>query len=106
MKTRFVKAGIFAFRLLYFLLLRWFFPKKVLNFKTGWDTLHPFAPFSYGGIPRKKFLVLYRRMNRGLKISSDDYHRAQNGSSNPTLEQFTQSYERRERMKELFSFKT
>lgn len=105
MKNALAEACIFLFKLLYYSLLQWFLPEKVLSFPIGWDTLHPCAPYSYGGVPRKKFLVLYRRVKNGLEISTEDYHRAEYGTLKPGRKQFLEACERKRVIRKHFSFK-
>ena len=68
--------------LLQFLLLQ---KSKVINYPIGWDTLHPFAPYSYGGCARKKFLALYRRKS----VTTEEYYHALYGSIVPNQGQIS-----------------
>jgi hypothetical protein len=87
---------------LFFWILRIFLPtEKVLNFPHGWDTLNIFAPYSFGGVPRKEFLRLYNE-SMSRKISSNEYVIAEYGSLNPNQQQFMKKYERSECIKKWF----
>ncbi|HEY5588358.1 MAG TPA: hypothetical protein VIK86_05305 [Candidatus Paceibacterota bacterium] len=95
----------FIFKILYYFFIQLFLPQKVLMFGHGWDTLNPFSPYSYGGVPRKKFLVYFRKMNKGTKISSDEYIRAKWGSLIPSKEEFLKVCELEETTRKNYSFR-
>lgn len=44
----------------------------VLTFKIGWDGMHPWAAYSWGGIPRKDFMRFYRQRKAGEVPDTDD----------------------------------
>jgi hypothetical protein len=71
----------------------------------GWDILHPFAPYSYGGVRRKRFLVLYRKRRNCIDSTPDEYYRAKWGSLNPSREEFLKVFEIEALMRKNYSFK-
>lgn len=95
----------FLFKILYYLFIQFFLREKVLNFAHGWDTLNPFAPYSYGGLHRKDFLTLYRKMKQGNKISRDEYTLFEYGSLRPSQERINEKWRRSNLIKRFFSFK-
>ena len=95
----------FLFKIFYYSFLKFLYIQKVLMFINGWDTLNPFAPHSYGGVPRKKFLVLYRKKRNSIEITQDEYNRAKWGSLNPTKEQFSKVFEIQDEIRKNYSFK-
>ena len=48
----------------------------ILLVPNGSDYMHPFAPSSFDGIPRKEFLKLYKKQKNGKKISLSDHYSA------------------------------
>ncbi|MDP1760231.1 MAG: hypothetical protein Q8L01_02150 [Candidatus Woesebacteria bacterium] len=104
-KKVFIWLFFFLLKILYLVFLWIFFPKKILPLEHGWDTLHPFSPFSYSGIPKKDFLNLYNRMKNGKEISSKEYYLAEYGSFEPTREDIRRKYLRKELAYKYFSFK-
>lgn len=80
-------------------------PEKVLNFNGGWDTLHPCSQFSYGGVPKKMFLVLLRKSKNGEKLTSDQYLQALYGSLQPSMYEISKKIELSETVKKHFSWK-
>lgn len=47
----------------------------------GSDYMHPYAPYSFGGIERKKFLELYKKERAGNSIISDNIKINFNGAA-------------------------
>ena len=74
--------------------------EKVINIPIGWDTLNIFAPYSFGGTPRKDFLRLYKE-SKIRKITTDEYHEVEYGSKRPIKEQITKKYERADFIKKM-----
>lgn len=105
MKKIFVEIGIFIFKIIYYFLLQWFIPQKTLYIVHGWDSLHPFAKYSYGGIPRKDFLIFYKKMKNGISIHLSDCDLAKYGTLDPSTRQTNLDYERRRSTYHCFSFK-
>ena len=101
----FTEIGTFLFKVCYLLFIQFVFPRKILYFTGGWDTLHPFAAYSYGGVPRKKFLVLYRKKKKGIEISRDDYTCAEYGSLTPSQVEINLKFKRQKQTYKYFSFK-
>jgi hypothetical protein len=86
----------------------WLFRMKreTIGFNIGWDTLHPFAPYSHGGIPRNKFLELVKKKKIKRLTFNEDVRIATYGSNNPSMSQFLEVHKRSEFVKEWFdSFK-
>lgn len=81
---------------LIYLIIKNLIPEKVLGFNIGWDTLPHFSPYSYGGISRKNFLKLRKRMLDGEKITHDELTMTEYGSSNPTKEQWQKTFKRKD----------
>lgn len=48
---------------------------KVLNFASGWDTLIPLSPYSEGGLLRKDFLELYKK----VEVTTEEYNKKEFG---------------------------
>lgn len=85
-----------------FWVLNLFLPiEKVLNFPHGWDTLNILLPYSFGGVPRKDFLKLYRESKK-RKITSQEYIIVEYGDKNPNKEQVFKKYERSQCIKKWF----
>ena len=105
MKKFFVEIGIFIFKIIYYFLLQWFIPQKTLNLVHGWDTLHPFSKYSYGGVPRKDFLILYKKMKNGIRVYSNDCDFIKYGTLNPSAKQKNLNYERQRLTYHRFSLK-
>lgn len=81
------------------MILKIIFPiEKVLGFPNGWDTLNIFASHSFGGVPRKDFLRLYKE-SKNRRIASDEYTLVEYGSLEPTNEQFKERFKRAEKIK-------
>ena len=65
-------------------LLNFIFPCTfVLSIPNGWDTIYIFAPYSFGGVPRKEFMQLCRKSKK-CRISNDEYYRAKYKTVPPT----------------------
>ena len=88
-RKSFVWLFFFLIKISYSSFLWIFFPKKILYFEHGWDTLHPFSVFSFGGVTKKDFLALYKKMKNGEKISSNEYHLVEEGSLKYTRQKST-----------------
>jgi hypothetical protein len=73
---------------------------RVINFPIGWDTLHPLAPYSYGGTPRKEFLRLYYQ--KGV-IATVQNTTARYGDENFTRETWLQVSDRSECIRNYFN---
>lgn len=87
------------FSRVFFWILGLLFPiDKVLNFQHGWDTLNIFAPYSFGGVPKKDFLRLHEESKK-RKISSNEYTKVEYGSLYPGKKQVREKYERSQCMK-------
>ena len=99
-------VGLFFFKVLYHLILKLIFREKLLNHAYGCDTLPFFSPYSYGGVLRNKFLILYKKMKRGNKITSDDYTLAKYGTLFPLSDDISKAQERSTITKTIFSFKS
>ena len=59
--------------------------QKRLDFAGGWDTLHPWALYSFGGLSRKDFLILWRREKRGELIKIQQVHLCTYGQVPPNI---------------------
>jgi len=68
---KFKKIALWFLRLIIWIFSGFGFFNKILNFRAGWDTLHPLAPYSFGGTSRDQFLVLLKK-NREESITIDD----------------------------------
>lgn len=81
---------------------------KRLEFTTGWDTLHPFAKFSFGGIERGDFLAFYEKQEGNNKLSTEEVDMATYNNVPPDREEFLKIHERQRRISRFFTspFKT
>lgn len=92
------------FKIFYSIFVFFFGPEKVIAFDSGWDTLPFFSKYSYGGLPREKFLKFLDEP-LGKKITSDEYYKAIYGTTTPTWYQVIEKNERSDRMKKIFKWR-
>ena len=100
-----IVIGRTIFKIFYYL-FKFIFQEKLLQFAHGCDTLPFFSSYSYGGVPRDKFLFFYKKMKSGEKVTSNDYNTAKYGSPTPSSGQINNAWKRRESVKTLFSFES
>jgi hypothetical protein len=90
------------FSRVFFWILGLFLPiEKVLKIPHGCDTLNIFAPYSFGGVPKKDFLRLYKE-SKTRKITSNEYTQVEYGSLRPDKEQVAEKYKRSHCIKKWF----
>lgn len=100
----FIDLLYIPFKIFYSIFVFFFGPEKVISFNSGWDTLPFFSRYSYGGLPRKQFLIFFNDCS-GKKITSDEYHKAIYGTLTPPWDEVSKKIELSNRMKKIFKWR-